>query len=187
MIELAKGQDLPLEHTRLRIGLGWDSDDNTGILGTGRPDVDLDASAVQFAGDQLFDLVFYNNLATRDGSTTHLGDNLTGDGKGDDEQITVDLSRVHGPVDQIVLLVSSYQGHSLEWVGRASCRVVATDGPAGEEEELGRLTLSGGTSETGLVMGKLVRGDAGWSFRALGEPVAATTPTDAIGRLRRFL
>ena len=84
--------------------------------------MDLDATALQFTGSQLFDLAFYNNLKTRDGSVEHLGDNKTGSGEGDDEQILVDLSKVHGPVDTILFLVSSYQGHSLEWVANAYCR-----------------------------------------------------------------
>ena len=93
------------------MGVGWDKERTAGFLGTGAPDVDLDASAVQFTGDQLFDLAFYNNLATRDGSVVHLGDNLTGGGEGDDEVITVDLSKVYAKVDTIAFLVSSYQGH----------------------------------------------------------------------------
>ena len=77
------------------MGLGWDKERTAGAIGTGAPDVDLDASAVQFSGDQLFDLAFYNNLSTRDGSVVHLGDNQTGSGEGDDEQITVDLSKIY--------------------------------------------------------------------------------------------
>lgn len=119
MIELSRGQELALDGvTKVRLGLGWDKLPNAGAAGSGLPDVDLDASAVQFAGEQLFDLAFYNNLATRDGSVVHLGDNTTGRGEGDDEVITVDLGRVHGPVDTVFLVVSSYQGHTLEWIAR---------------------------------------------------------------------
>ena len=115
MIELTAGQETPLTG-QIRVGVGWDKERTAGAIGTGAPDVDLDATAVQFADGQLFDLAFYNNLTTRDGSVVHLGDNKTGAGEGDDEELTVDLDRVHGPVDTIVLLVSSYQGHTLEWV-----------------------------------------------------------------------
>ena len=79
------------------MGVGWDKERTAGAIGTGAPDIDLDATAVQFVGEQLFDLAFYNNLSTRDGSVVHLGDNLTGAGEGDDEQLTVDLDRVHAP------------------------------------------------------------------------------------------
>ena len=188
MIELTQGQELRLEDddgtplTRLRLGLGWDKERNAGYLGTGKPNVDLDATAVQFVGDQLFDLAFYNHLETRDGSVVHLGDNTTGAGEGDDEQLTVDLTRVHRPVDQIVLMVSSYQGHSLEWVANAYCRLIRPD-----DVELARYTLTAGPAETGVVMAKLVRSGDGWVVRAVGEGIAARIPTDAVDALRAFL
>lgn len=189
MIELSKGEDLLLTTedgspvTRVRMGLGWDNIRNAGFAGTGRPDVDLDATAVQFTGDQLFDLAFYNNLQTRDGSVVHLGDNLTGKGEGDDEAITVDLGKVHGPVDQIVFMVSSYQGHSLEWVGHAYCRLV----DEAQDVELARFTLTYGVAETGLVMASLKRDGDGWRLRAIGEGIAATIPSESVAKLRRFL
>ena len=120
------------------MGIGWDQDAGAGVARTGRPEVDLDATALQFTGGQLFDLAFYNNLTTRDGSVEHLGDNQTGSGEGDDEPILVDLAKVHGPVDTILFLVSSYQGHSLEWVANAYCRLVDDE----SDEELARFTLT---------------------------------------------
>ena len=74
MTQLTQGQELSLATddgrplARLELRLGWDKEATAGAIGTGAPDVDLDASAMQFAGDQLFDLAFYNNLETRDGS-----------------------------------------------------------------------------------------------------------------------
>ena len=147
MVDLTAGQELPVATGRITLGIGWDKERTAGAIGTGAPDIDLDATAVQFTGEQLFDLAFYNNLSTRDGSVVHLGDNLTGAGEGDDEQITVDLAKVHGPVDTIVLLVSSYQGHTLEWVNRAYCRISDADGT-----ELARFRITGGVSQTGMVM-----------------------------------
>jgi tellurium resistance protein TerZ len=188
VIELTKGQEWVLATDdgaplgRLQIGLGWDKERTAGALGTGAPDVDLDASAVQFAGGQLFDLAFYNNLQTRDGSLVHLGDNLTGRGEGDDEVITLDLDRVHGPVDAIVLLVSSYQGHTLEWVRNAYCRLVDDEGV-----ELVRFTLTGGVPQTGVVLATLSRDGAGWRLRAVGEGIAARVPTESVDALRRFV
>ena len=131
------------------MGIGWDKDAAPGRPAPGAPEIDLDATALQFTGRQLFDLAFYNNLKTRDGSVEHLGDNLTGSGEGDDEQITVDLARVHGPVDTIVLLVSSYQGHSLEWVANAYCRLVDDE----TDEELARFTAHLRRQETGCGAG----------------------------------
>ena len=82
---------------------------------------------MQLADGALFDLAFYNNLATRDGSVVHQGDNRSGSGAGDDESILVDLAKVYGKVDRIFFLVSSYAGHSLEWTDNAYCRVVTDD------------------------------------------------------------
>lgn len=180
MIALSPGQEWRLTTesgepvTRVRLGLGWDQERNAGPLGFSA-NVDLDATAVQFRAGELFDLAFYNNLSTRDGSVVHRGDNLSGSGEGDDEQIDVDLARVHPPVDRIVLLVSSYQGHSLEWVANAYCRIVGDD-----DVELARLTLTLGVPQTGLVMAVLVRGDDGWSVRAVGEGVAVSVPTTPV-------
>ncbi len=153
MTQLSAGESFEVSATRLRMGIGWDKDRGAGIARTGRPDVDLDATALQFTGRQLFDLAFYNNLKTRDGSVEHHGDNQTGSGEGDDEQILVDLSKVHAPVDTIVFLVSSYQGHSLEWVANAYCRLVDED----SDEELARFTLTMSVTDTGAVLALLRR------------------------------
>jgi tellurium resistance protein TerZ len=188
VIELTKGQELDLTTEdgqplgRVSMGVGWDKEGTAGFAGSGRPDVDLDAAAIQFSGQQLFDLAFFNNLRTRDGSVVHLGDNLSGRGEGDDEVITVDLQRVHGPVDTIVLLVSSYHGHALEWVRNAYCRLVDD-----RDVELARFTLTLGVPETGLVMAKLFRSGDGWRLRAIGEGIAIKTPTDRLDALRRYL
>jgi stress response protein SCP2 len=185
MVQLAAGEELVLDGplSRLRMGLGWDSDAGAGIARTGRPEVDLDATALEFTGAQLFDLAFYNNLATRDGSVTHLGDNHSGSGEGDDEQILVDLAKVHAPVDTILFLVSSYQGHSLEWVANAYCRLVDDE----TDEELARFTLTFSIQETGCVLALLRRTPSGWSLDAVGEGVAITVPTQGLAKLTRFV
>jgi tellurium resistance protein TerZ len=187
VIELTRGQEMALATddgrplTRLTMGLGWDKERGAGFIGTGAPDVDLDASAVQFAGGQLFDLAFYNNLQTRDGSVVHLGDNISGRGEGDDERLKVDLSKVYAKVDTILFLVSSYQGHTLEWVDNAYCRLVDDD------VELARFTLTDRTPRTGLVMAKLFREDEHWRLRAIGEGVAVTVVTKSLDVLSRFV
>ena len=188
MIELTAGQEMALATedgqplTQLRMGVGWNKERTAGFIGTGAPDIDLDASAVQFASEQLFDIAFYNNLQTRDGSVVHLGDNKTGRGEGDDEVITVDLTRVYQKVDTIVFLVSSYQGHSLEWVSQAYCRL-ADEG----DVELARFRLTQGVPQTGLVMAKIFRDGEQWKLRAIGEGIAVKVPTESVAALRRFL
>lgn len=184
MIELTEGQELALTTgegtplTHVQMGVGWDHAHTGGFAGSGAAPVDLDASAVQFAGGQLFDLAFFNHLATRDGSVVHQGDSTTGKGEGDDEVLTVDLSKVYGKVDSILFLVSSYQGHTLEFVRNAYCRLVDDAGT-----ELARFTLTLGVRETGLVMARLHRDGDGWALQAVGAGVAMRTPTDDISAL----
>ena len=188
MIELSKGQELVLADEagqplgRLRMGLGWDKERTAGFMGTGAPEVDLDASAVAFADGQLADLAFYNNLQTRDGSVVHLGDNLTGRGEGDDEVITVDLSRVHPKIDTVFFMVSSYHGHTLEWIANAYVRLVDD-----HDVELARFTLTGGMPQTGMAMAKIFRDGEQWKLRAIGEGIAVKIPTESVEALRRFL
>jgi len=188
VIELSKGQELVLADEagqplgRLRMGLGWDKERTAGFMGTGAPEVDLDASAVAFADGQLADLAFYNNLETRDGSVVHLGDNLTGRGEGDDEVLTVDLSRVHPKIDTVFFMVSSYHGHTFEWIANAYVRLIDD-----HDVELARFTLTGGMPQTGMAMAKIFRDGGQWKLRALGEGIAVKIPTESVEALRRFL
>jgi tellurium resistance protein TerZ len=188
VIELTEGQELALTAadgtplTKVQMALGWDHAPTAGFMGSGAAPIDLDASAVQFAGGQLFDLAFFNNLATRDGSVVHLGDNTTGKGEGDDEVITVDLGRVYSKVESILFVVSSYQGHSLEYIHNAYCRLLDDDGI-----ELARFTITLGVRETGLVMARLFRDGAAWKLGAIGAGIALRTPTDSIEALLPFV
>ena len=93
---------------------------------------------------------------------------------GDDETITVDLARVHRQIDTIFLLVTSYQGHTLEWVANAYCRVVDEQGV-----ELARITLTLGVPETGVVMARISRDGDGWRLRAVAEGIAVKLPTES--------
>ena len=184
MIDLSKGQSLAVADndghplTSVQMAVGWEHSPAAGFIGSGAAPIDLDASAVQFAGGQFFDLAFFNNLTTRDGSVSHLGDNITGKGEGDDEAISVDLTKVYAKVDTILFLVTSYQGHSLEYVRNAYCRLIDDAGV-----EFARFTITLGVRETGLVMAKLVRAGEGWSLHAIGSGIALKTPTDSIESL----
>lgn len=192
MIELQRGDEMALTRDdgtslgKLTMGVGWDKKPGAGALsGSNTPDVDLDASAIQYAEDQLFDLAFFNHLETRDGAVVHLGDNISGRGEGDDEQITIDLAAVYPRVDTMLFLVSSYQGHSLEWVRNAYCRLADEHG-----EEIARFTLTEGVPRTGFMLAKMFRDpDAadGWRLRAIGQGIAVTVPTESLGVLQRFL
>ncbi len=186
--EMTKGQSLLLATddgqalTSMQMAVGWEHAPTAGFVGSGAAPVDLDASAVQFAGGQFFDLAFLNNQATRDGSVVHLGDNITGKGEGDDEALSVDLTKVYSIVDTILFLVSSYQGHSLEYIRNAYCRLVDDAGV-----EFARFTLTLGVRETGLVMAKLVRDGDAWTLHAIGAGIALKTPTDSIESLLPYV
>ena len=151
-VSLTKGQTVSLKKdggvalTRIRMGLGWDPVvTKRGLFGGGRgANIDLDASAMMYAGSRLGDLAYYGQLISKDGSIRHHGDNLTGEGEGDDEVIDVDLTRVPPAVTQVLFVVTSYQGHTFEQVENAFCRLV--DDTTGHE--LARYTLAGGMPGT---------------------------------------
>jgi tellurium resistance protein TerZ len=189
VIELQRGDRMPLAREdgsplgRLTMGLGWDKKPGAGALsGSNTPDVDLDASAIQYAGDQLFDLAFFNHLETRDGSVVHLGDNISGRGEGDDEQITIDLAKVYPRVDTMLFLVSSYHGHTLEWVRNAYCRLADE-----HDVEIARFTLTQGVPRTGFMLAKMSRDGEAWTLEAIGQGVAVTVPTESLDVLARFV
>jgi tellurium resistance protein TerD len=172
-ISLTKGGNVSLTKqapglTAVTIGLGWDVRTTTGT------DFDLDASAIacNSAGKVLTDkhFIFFNNLTSPEGAIKHLGDNLTGAGEGDDEQVNVTLTAVPAECDKIVFLVSIYDAEnrkqSFGQVSNAFIRVVnQADGA-----ELARYDLSEDAStETAMVFGELYRNGAEWKFRAIGQ------------------
>jgi tellurium resistance protein TerD len=176
-VSLSKGGNVSLSKaapnlTAVSVGLGWDVRATTGS------DFDLDASAllVGDSGKVLSDahFVFFNNLKSPDGSVEHTGDNLTGEGEGDDETINVDLSVVPPQVERVVFPVSIYdavnRGQSFGQVRNAYIRVVnRADG-----SELARYDLSEDAStETAMVFGELYRYNAEWKFRAIGQGYAS--------------
>ncbi|QTI69441.1 TerD family protein [Gordonia polyisoprenivorans] len=176
-VSLSKGGNVSLTKeapglTAVAVGLGWDARSTTGT------DFDLDASAIALGAnkkvlsDQHF--IFFNNLRSPDGSIEHTGDNLTGEGEGDDEVINVDLAGVPPEVDSIVFPVSIYdadaRSQSFGQVRNAYIRVVNRAGGA----EIARYDLSEDAStETAMVFGELYRNGAEWKFRAVGQGYAS--------------
>jgi stress response protein SCP2 len=165
------------------MGLGWDPVEKRGMFGSRSADVDLDASAVLFADNNLVDVAYYGQLASKDGSIRHQGDNLTGEGAGDDEVIMVDLTRIPPHVSSIVFIVTSYRGHTFEQVKNAFCRLVDSTSQA----ELARFTLQGGMPFTGMVMAKVYRVGGEWKLQAIGEGIQAKHAGEAAPQLTRFL
>ncbi|MEU1625243.1 TerD family protein [Streptomyces sp. NPDC020096] len=176
-VSLNKGGNVSLTKeapnlTAVQVGLGWDARTTTGA------DFDLDASALltNAAGKVLTDqhFVFYNNLKSPDGSVEHTGDNLTGEGEGDDEVINVNLVAVPPEVDRVVFPVSIYEAEdrqqSFGQVRNAYIRVVNQ----ADNRELARYDLTEDAStETAMVFGELYRNGGEWKFRAIGQGYAS--------------
>jgi tellurium resistance protein TerD len=176
-VSLTKGGNVSLTKeapglTAIVVGLGWDVRTTTG------KEFDLDASAllVSDAGKVLSNqhFVYFNNLKSPDGSVEHTGDNLTGAGEGDDEQIKVNLSAVPAEAAKVVFPVSIYEGDQRQQnfgqVRNAFIRVVnQADG-----KEIARYDLTEDAStETAMVFGELYRHGADWKFRAIGQGYAS--------------
>ncbi|MGW5145296.1 TerD family protein [Rhodococcus koreensis] len=188
-VSLSKGQKVTLRKdggvalTYIQMGLGWDPIEKRGMFGNRSANVDLDASAVLFADNNMVDVAYYGQLTSKDGSIRHQGDNLTGEGAGDDEVILVDLTRIPPHVSTIVFIVTSYRGHTFEQVKNAFCRLVDTTSNA----ELARFTLQGGMPFTGMVMAKVYRVGGEWKLQAIGEGIQAKHAGEAAPQLGRFL
>ncbi|CAK0893342.1 unnamed protein product [Prorocentrum cordatum] len=153
---------------RVFAGLGWDVADGA--------EVDLDVSAVCLSKDgQELGAVFFGN--TSEFGLEHSGDNLDGEGDGDDEVISADLERMDPRVDQIVFVVNIYSnGVTFDQVSNAYCRIFD-----GSNNELARYLLREGRNERGLIISRLFRepGDR-WGFQAVGQFCRGKTWKDAI-------
>jgi tellurium resistance protein TerZ len=185
-VDLVKGQRISLDKeaggrlSRVIMGLGWDVAKRGGFLGGlfggGGDSIDLDASCVMFdEAGRAVDTIYYAQLQSQDGSVIHTGDNLTGEGEGDDEQIRVDLNRVPPNVKTLVFVVNSFTGQDFGRIENAFCRLV--DETTGAE--IARYNLSGGGSHTAQVMAKVYRGsEGGWDMSAIGENASGRTFRD---------
>ena len=176
-VSLTKGGNVSLTKaapglTAVLVGLGWDARTTTGA------DFDLDASALMLKADgQIMsdaNFIFFNNLTSPDGSVEHTGDNLTGEGEGDDEAIKVDLSKVPAECDKINFPVSIYdaetRGQNFGQVRNAFIRIVNQ----ADSAELARYDLSEDAStETAMIFGELYRNGTEWKFRAVGQGYAS--------------
>lgn len=175
-VSLSKGGNVSLTKMApslqsVAVGLGWDVRTTTGA------DFDLDASALLLgANGKVIDdkhFVFYNNLTSPDGAVEHQGDNLTGEGEGDDEVVNINLGTLNQQVERAVIAVSIYdaqqRGQSFGQVANAFIRVINLSDGA----ELARYDLSEDAStETAMIFGELYRHGNEWKFRAVGQGYA---------------
>lgn len=172
-ISLSKGQNVSLSKTdptlnHILVGLGWDARSSDG-----RP-FDLDASMFmvnsngKVPSDQYF--IFYNQLTSPEGSVEHTGDNLTGDGDGDDESILVHLDQVPANIHALAIVVTIHdaevRNQNFGQVSNAFVRLVNNE----NGQEIVRFDLSEDYStETAMVFGEVYRRDGEWKFRAIGQ------------------
>ncbi len=172
-ISLSKGGNLSLSKeepglAKILIGLGWDTRSTDGA------DFDLDASAFLLAtGDKVrsdADFIFYNQLRSADGSVEHTGDNLTGEGDGDDEAVKVNLAAVPADVQKISVAATIHEAdarrQNFGMVSNAFIRVV--NDATGREIARYDLTEDAST-ETAMVFGEVYRHNGEWKFRAVGQ------------------
>lgn len=172
-ISLQKGGNVNLSKeapglTKVVLGLGWKPRVTDGTA------FDLDASAFMLKADGKVrsdaDFIFYGQKASSEGSVVHTGDNLTGEGDGDDESINVDLSKVPADVEKIAFSVTIHEYDSRKQnfgqVGDAYIRVMNGAGGA----ELARYDLSEDASTaSAMIFGELYRASGDWKFRAVGQ------------------
>ena len=191
-VNLTKGQKISLDKeagatlSRITMGLGWDAIKSKGFLGFGSKSeaVDLDASCLMFDdGNRLLDTIWFRQLKSKDGSIVHTGDNRTGAGDGDDEQINVDLSQVPSAVKSLVFTVNSFTGQNFSQVENAYCRIVN----GANQQEVARFDLSVQGAHTAQVMAKLYRHNGEWKMHAIGENGSGRTFDDLMPRITPHL
>jgi tellurium resistance protein TerZ len=184
-INLEKGQKINLEKAdgsrleQIFLGVGWDVAKSKGFFGFGGGggDIDLDASVILFDEQkQMVDVVYFGQLKSKDGSIVHSGDNLTGQGDGDDEVIRVNLHQVPAAVKSLVFTVSSFRGQSFAKVENAFCRLVDQR----TNQEIASYKLSSQGAHTGLIIAKIYRHNGLWKMHAIGENVSGRTFQDML-------
>lgn len=178
-ISLQKGQKVSLSKdnaglSRVVIGLGWDEvKQKTGFFAPKPAPIDCDASAIMLQNGHFVnksDIVYFGNLRHQSGTVMHMGDNLTGAGDGDDEQIVVDLAAVPQQYDRIVLVVNIYQAiqrnQHFGLIQNAFIRLV--DGR--NNMEMCRYNLTENYSGmTSMIFGEVYRNNGEWKFNAIGQ------------------
>ena len=178
-VKLQKGQKVSLskEHaglSKIIVGLGWDEVQQQRSFFAPKPqDIDCDAFALLLVDGKLAssqDIVYYGSLKHNSGSVVHMGDNLTGAGDGDDEQIVIDLNRVPAQYDRIVLAVNIYQAYERRqhfgMIQNAFIRLV--DARNNNEMCIYNLTENY-SNQTAMLFGEVYRYNGEWKFNAVGQ------------------
>ena len=179
-VNLQKGQKVELrknnggELRRVMVGLGWDEvQQSRGFFAPKPQDIDCDASAFICVNGRLQgvdDVVYFGNLQHRSGCVRHMGDNLTGAGEGDDEQIMVDLASLPSQYDKIIVVVNIYQAaqrrQHFGMIRNAFIRICDAE----TNQEILKYNLSENyNGMTAMVFGELYRYNGTWKFKAIGQ------------------
>lgn len=176
MVSLVKGQKVDLTKgnaglKKILVGLGWDTNKYDG------DDFDLDTSAFlldkngKVTTDK--DFVFFNNLVHPSGAVKHMGDNLTGSGDGDDEQIIVDLAKIPENIEKIAFTVTIYEADSrMQNFGMVSNAYIRMSNEETGEEMIRYDLGEDYSTETSMVLGELYRHNGEWKFNAIGASYA---------------
>lgn len=182
MVSLSKNQTVSLSKqstalSQLQFGLGWDPIKKKGLFGGmfgGSDSIDLDAGCVLMdSTGKTIDTVWFRKLKSTCSSVVHSGDNLTGEGDGDDEVINVYLSKLSPNVEYLAFTVNSFRGQTFNDVANAFCRVVDQS-----NKELARYQLTEQGSHTGIVIASLQRNNGNWDFTAHGHACRGRTIDD---------
>ncbi len=169
----------PLEFAR--VGLSWDPARGRRWYGARRPAVDLNAAAILLHGTDPVEVVYHQQLTSTDGAVRLLGDSVNGEDEGDDEIITLDLSRVRAEVNAIAVVVTCYSGQTFADIENPRCRVVDAGGTefAGYDLPAGR--------DTGMIVGIFTRTEGDWTFREIAAGITAAHPVEALPQLAPLL
>ncbi|MBE8596238.1 TerD family protein [Xenorhabdus sp. BG5] len=181
MVSLSKNQSVSLAKqsaslAKMDFGLGWDPVTKkkgflTSLFGGGSDEIDLDASCVLLdKSGNAIDTVWFGQLKSKCGSIQHTGDNLTGEGDGDDEVIRVNLIKLPTNVEYLAFTVNSFRGQTFNDIENAFCRVVDQNG-----KELARYQLNEQGAHTGIIISSLRRNGGQWDFTAHGVPCLGRT------------
>ncbi|MBD5558898.1 MAG: TerD family protein [Clostridia bacterium] len=195
-VNLKKGQKVDLrkssggELKKVMVGLGWDPvEQKRGWFGMGAQDIDCDASVFLCQDGRLVDekdIVAFFNLKHKSKSVRHTGDNLTGEGEGDDEEIIIDLQSVPPEYDKAIVVVNIYQAKERKQhfglIKNAFIRIVDMD----NGEELLRYDLSGDAYDgmTAMVFGEVYRHNGKWKFGAVGQATTDNSISELAARFR---
>ncbi len=201
-INLNKGDKIDLKKSnpglsKITVGLGWDPVSEGGggflkaLLGSSKANIDCDASVFMLDNngklDNVKDLIYFGNLKSKCRSVIHTGDNLTGDGDGDDEQILVELDNIPSRIHKLLFVVNIYdstrRNQHFGMIKNAFIRVVDQN----TRKEIIKYNLSDNyANKTTLIVGCIFRKDGSWQFAAIGEGTEDSSLTEVLKNLDKI-